>query len=402
MAQPFFSALDSLSVRPEKQMLIRDLSVTVPAGWELKQSLLDNGVSILRMTNGLETLQFYAREGSIGDAKAIFVNESKLLGEMSATADSIHWNEYLTSKNGLYTVGFEVEMGGTAYYGFTSASSADVAERNASTFLNGVQFNRLDSLTGPEYKGKKYYLGWGAAMPSDQSEMHNEVKYDVLHTHDIFTKDVGGNYIGSKFTSYKDSTSSNITGKWNELKNVMTPDDMYVQYSSGHGSPSGLAVGVNYNQIRDAVLGLHAKETVVFIMACYSGGLVESFNQKKSEWQNFQSQGRTLFVMSSSSKSQSSSTGPGTDPAEPGGPDGSAGSAFGYSLWQALIGKADGTVDGVKDGYLSLDEIEQFTTSKTQEVGGHKPTHTGAYDPKLIMNRVPPHKFIESLEHSTE
>ncbi len=40
------------------------------------------------------------------------------------------------------------------------------------------------SLTGDDYTGRKYYFGWGAAANGDPSMMHNEVKYDVLHTHD--------------------------------------------------------------------------------------------------------------------------------------------------------------------------------------------------------------------------
>lgn len=70
------------------------------------------------------------------------------------------------------------------------------------------------SLTGPDFSGQKYYLGWGAAGPSDPSMMQNEVKYDVLHTHDIFTKDLGGSYIETKYTSYKDATLSNIKASW--------------------------------------------------------------------------------------------------------------------------------------------------------------------------------------------
>ncbi len=69
----------------------------------------------------------------------------------------------------------------------------------------------------------------------------------------------------------------------------MTADDMFVQYSSGHGSTSGLGVGVTYEEIRDNALAYPAKEIIIFIMACHSGGLVQSFNDKKDTWQNWPS-----------------------------------------------------------------------------------------------------------------
>src|SRR5690606_28337925 len=97
-----------------------------------------------------------------------------------------------------------------------------------------------------------------------------------------------------------------------------------------------------------------------------------------------------------------SSTGPGRDEDEPNGPNGSAGSAFGHALWKALIGDADGYVDGVKDGYLDLNEIIKFTTDKTRRIGGHTPVHTGSFNPHLVMNKVPGEEFLATLEHSSE
>lgn len=257
------------------------------------------------------------------------------------------------------------------------------------------------SLTGDDFSGKKYYLGWGAAGSGDPSMMHNEVKYDVLHTHDIFTDQVGGNYLGTKEIGPQVNRQT-ITSKWQQLRGQMTAEDMYVQYSSGHGSSSGLGVGVSYNDIRDNALSYPAKEIVLFTMACYSGGLVNSFNARRDVWQDWAAEGRSLVVFSSSTVNQSSSTGPGRDADEPGGPSGSAGSAFGHALWKSLIGYADGYVDGVRDGYLSLDEIIEYTKWKTANIGGHNPQVTGVYNGNVLMNRVPPRAFLESLEGGTE
>jgi hypothetical protein len=263
-------------------------------------------------------------------------------------------------------------------------------------------FSQLQSLTDEYYTGSKYYLGWGLAAGRDPANMHNEVKYDVLHTHNIFVDEVGGNYQGVKLIGGSEATSTNIRKQWQDVKSKMTENDMFVQYSSGHGHRTGLAVGVSYNEMRDTVLSYPGRELIVFTMACNSGGLVNAFNAKKDVWGDWADQGRTLFVMTSSTVDRNSATGPGRDPDEPGGPHGSAGSAFGHALWKALIGYADGYSDGVKDGFLDLQEIIDYTMVRTQQIGRHSPVYTGTYNGMLLMNRVPDKKFLASLENSTE
>lgn len=237
------------------------------------------------------------------------------------------------------------------------------------------------SLTSDYFDAHKYYMGWGVAGRGDPNMMHNEVSYDVKHTHEIFSKDLGGSYESFVKTGL-DVNRSYIIDTWKDVDSKITGEDMYVQYSSGHGSPQGLGAGVSYSEIVDHVLSLKAKEKIVFIMACYSGGLVNEFNKRKDEWGD-----GTLFVLASSKQSESSSTGPGTDSEEEGGPRGSSGSAYGFSLWKSLLGDADGYVDGILDGYLSLEEIRDYTTDKTVKVGGHTPQVTGQYEGGLIMNR---------------
>ncbi len=253
--------------------------------------------------------------------------------------------------------------------------------------LHDGDFSMVRSLTGQSFTGKKYYLGWGNAGGSPEN-MENEVKYDVLHTHDIFTNGVGGNYIGQKLIGDDDTVNDRtIDGALDDIKTKAQPQDMYVQYSSGHGYPGGLGVGLDYDDLIERVLALNTKETIVFTMACFSGTEVDSFNKVKDKWKDYRSQGKTLFVMASSPSGQESSTGPGTD-SEQQGPEGSAGSAFGHSLWKAL-NHSDGYYDGVKDGFISLAEIEAYTKALTQKIGGHMPVTTGVYYPGMIMNRVP-------------
>jgi hypothetical protein len=171
---------------------------------------------------------------------------------------------------------------------------------------------------------------------------------------------------------------------------------MYVQYSSGHGYEGGLAFGGDYATLLDTSLAMKAKEVVIFTMACFSGSEVDELNRRKADWQNWAAQGRTLFVMSSSTAQEESSTGPGTDAQESGGPEGSAGSAYGHALWKTLTGEADGSIDGIKDGFISLGEIAAYATQKTQDIARHSPVVGGVYNPNLIMNKVPDRSYVAS------
>lgn len=374
--------------------------VAVPDGWTMNQQARSNDTVFATFAREGQTVNLYAKAATKLDMASIFANGAEITKpEAAETHGGLTWNLMQTTKTSRLRAGtktfhvtaFLTELNGRSYYGYARAESADASREAASAFLDAMKV-RLRSLTGDDFKGKKYYYGFGDKL---SGSMGNEVKYDVKHTYDIFTTDLGGNYEGfSHFSPGHDG----ITEHWQELADKITADDMYVQWSSGHGSHSGLMVGVSYNEIRDNALRLPAKEIVIFTMACYSGNLVSSFNNKKSDWEDFQSQGRTLFVMSSSSASQGSSTGPGTDPDEPNGPSGSAGSAFGHALWKSLIGYADGYVDGVKDGFTSLEEIRDFATEKTKQIGGHTPAVTGAYTGNLIMDKVPSAEVVARLE----
>ncbi len=384
------------------------LSLALPTGWTLAQDARSNQTTILSLVRGTSALNFRIVPSGAFDLKAQVDKKAVITSDMKGESAGIFkWDvlEYRYQAPGAaaaaYVKAFTMEYRGSRYYGWAKADSAPEAASFAREFLLALRVQPVGpdrSLTAVGYIGKKYYVGFGDSL---SGFMGNEVKYDITHTHDIFTKDVGGNYIGTKING-SGQNSSTLRKKWAELKTTMTKDDMYVQYSSGHGSTTGLMFGVSYDEIRDNALAYPASEIVVFIMACHSGGLVNSFDKKKADWQNFQAQGRTLFVLASSKVSENSSTGPGTDGEEPGGPEGSAGSAFGHALWKALIGHSDGHVDGMKDGFIGLAEIRDYSTWKTKDLAGHTPVSTGAYQGTLVMNRVPSPAELARFEGGTE
>jgi hypothetical protein len=381
------------ALQPNGDLVVQSITFSVPSGWTLKQDALSDQTILMGFKKGTEAFTLYVKKGPAIDLKKMFVNQSQVVSQIATeTHGAFSWNVIQTERKlasaHYYVYGFTTKIGDANYTGYGRSDSQANAQQVATGFLTTAHLNSKDqfgrSLTGTDYSGKKYYFGFGDKLTGS---MGNEVKYDVQHTNDIFTKDVGGGYLGKSMIG---TSQSSIDGEWNNLKKVMTSEDMYVQYSSGHGSNHGLMAGVSYRDICDNALSYPAKEIIIFTMACHSGALVDSFNAKKKEWEDFDSMGRTLFVMTSSKASQDSMTGPGTDPDEPHGPNGSAGSAFGHYLWKALIGFADGYTDGVKDGFISLEEIRDYVHDLTQKYSHQTPVFTGSFNPTLIINRVPP------------
>ncbi len=396
---------------------IEGLSLAKLADWTLLQEANEASTLLFEFTKGEDAVNFYVKKDSHLNMRSIFVNGSTVLkSENPVTANGLTWTSLSTVRHvpfsrfapgqTNYVFAFMTQVGGVSYYGYSKSHDQITAERNGRKFLKHLSAKASGtiserSLTGAGFTGKKYYLGWGTTNGSSSNdEMENEVKYDVQHTNDVFTKDAGGNYLGTELIG--DSvTPDQIQSAWQTIGGQMTANDMYLQYSSGHGDDDELLVGVTYDQIRDNALAYPAKEIIIFTMACDSGGLVNAFNDSKSVWQNWGTSGRTLMVMSSSEQDEESSTGPGTDPDQPNGPDGSAGSAFGHALWKALIGYADGYVDGVKDGFISLGEIQKYTSDDCANNYGQHPQTTGVYDTNLQMAKVPSKELVEQIERST-
>src|SRR5206468_1680878 len=101
------------------------------------------------------------------------------------------------------------------------------------------QYGKVLSLTGEGFEGHKYYFGWADHL---DGEMGNETRYDVRHTHDIFTTGAGGDYESHTLVD-RDVSPDDIQNVWEDVGHKIGPEDMYVQYSSGHGYEQGLGVG---------------------------------------------------------------------------------------------------------------------------------------------------------------
>lgn len=418
----FFSLCTSLGYADEIETgRVADVLFTIPEGWTKVQHAVQGEVEFQVLENGPSSVRFYSTPNEVARLDDLFTKETSAVGtDEEIVSSGIKWKTAVRSRtlqNGreqtkYFTFAFLTRDADRTYYGFSRSTVEADAVQTGKTFLSNTfvplrSTQMLMSLTDPDFTGKKYYLGFGVAGPRDPSFMHNEVTYDVKHTHAVFTSNQGGDYTST--TLFQNEASlTGIQQAWKDITERATDQDMVVQYSSGHGAVPGLIVSgpqmvlLSYDKIRDFALGLKAKEIVIFTMACHSGALVDSFNAKKSVWQDWKKQGRTLMVLASSRTSETSSSGPGTDPAEAAGERGTAGSAFGHALWKALSGVSDGFVDGTIDGFIDLGEIREYSRFRTRQLGGHVPVETGIYSANLIMNRVPSATFLSSMSDGSE
>lgn len=233
-------------------------------------------------------------------------------------------------------------------------------------------------------QSKKYFFGFHQKL---SGFMGNETFYDLKHVSEALTSDQTNGYETHLLTrDDSESIDERIQSGWDSIGEKITDQDVYVQYSSSHGFPGGLAFNAaTYGNMRNQIRKFNAKITFIMTMACYSGSMIEEFN-RNSGFDDWKAAGKTLLLFTSSKASETSSTGPMEDPDES-GPEGSAGSAFGHYLWKGLAGGADGAYDGFKDGLVELDELIYFATRETREAFGHTPQYYGFNFEGVVVSR---------------
>ena len=253
---------------------------------------------------------------------------------------------------------------------------------------------------------KKIFFGFREVLSN--SEMNNETRADNEHVVTIAKDANGGGYITNPafekgYLETREGGGQRIGAEYNRILSSIGPGDMYLQMSAGHGYEGGvnggLAVGATHQDIADqafAMLDRGASEVVIFMMACFSGGLVEAF-QQDPRLRKY-GKDKTIFVMASSRSGETSSTLSAAGDGKLGGQAGTAGSAFGNALWRAMRGDADQAQNGGNDdGIVTLGEIAAFATALTKDQGNHTPTVLqGHYDATLPIVCIPDHPKARS------
>jgi hypothetical protein len=165
---------------------------------------------------------------------------------------------------------------------------------------------------------------------------------------------------------------SNIKEKLAGYSANLKPTDTFVMYSHSHGVIPGLGIDwetrdkqkitYKWEELADAIVNIPAKNVIIFTMSCHSGYLAGAINKISSKWQGQRkSKGRNLIILTAVSTEQLS---------KPTNQDTSAegiGNPFSYAVRNALAGKADGAVDGQKDGQTTMAELVKFVLATAKE-----------------------------------
>lgn len=249
----------------------------------------------------------------------------------------------------------------------------------------------IRSITGPDFKGKKYYFAFNGSDAGSMSPTVFEPMFDANNLGAVFSRSSGGNY--STDITY-DTTKVNsqfLLAKLDEYAAKLGPDDMFIMYTGSHGSREGLYLGgetVAYEKIVQKVMRFRAKEVIIFMMACHSGAFSNAITAQHGEYAKWSREGRTLFVLASSQADQTSSTFPEAAKENavknPLNAPGNTGTAYGNVLWRAIRGDADAN----GDKKVTLKETFDFVTTQTQKLAAHRPAFAGDFPHNLVLTLV--------------
>jgi len=185
-------------------------------------------------------------------------------------------------------------------------------------------------------------------------------------------------------------------------KKELTSSDTLILYSHTHGIKNnfkegeewgGIILDVNgatlphngvtiWSDYANALLAIPAKNVIVLVMACYSGGFIDYLNTIQDKWINRSKEGRNFLVITSQNNSLTS------DPVRI---KGELYNPFTASVERALQGDADGFLSGGPDGQITLEEFIGYITTTTHQLDNRAfPQSIGSYDGKEVLFRLNP------------
>lgn len=183
----------------------------------------------------------------------------------------------------------------------------------------------------------------------------------------------------------------------NQYKKQLTSSDTLIIYSHTHGVKNnfkegeewgGIILDINgsilphngvtiWSDYADAILEIPAKNVIILIMSCYSGGFVDYLRTIEERWINRAEEGRNFLVITSQNNSLTS------DPVRI---NGELYNPFTASVEMALQGKADGFNTGITDGLVTLDELVGYILITTNQLDkGAFPQSIGSYEGGSVL-----------------
>jgi len=183
-----------------------------------------------------------------------------------------------------------------------------------------------------------------------------------------------------------------------ELEN----QDTLIIYSHTHGVKNGFKEGEPWGGIRldirgdtlphqgvtiwsdyaDALLAIPAKNVVVLLMCCFSGGFVDYLKEIEDRWKTRAETGRNFLVITSQNRDLTS---------DPVLIEGELYNPFTSAVERALKGKADGYIAGKPDGAVTLEELVSFVMDTTRKLSDRAfPQSIGSYDKGEVLFSLNP------------
>lgn len=147
--------------------------------------------------------------------------------------------------------------------------------------------------------GSSYLFACGKARPTDPSGMFWIMEESVEAIADSYSS-----LRRDRFDIVAETDDDRVTGKWLR-KNLawyaqnLDNDDTFVFYIHTHGTTRGMPLfKMTFDELRNRLLAIPAKNVIAFIMTCHSGSLVEKFDEVSRRWEGRREEGRNLLVFS--------------------------------------------------------------------------------------------------------
>jgi hypothetical protein len=276
------------------------------------------------------------------------------------------------------------------------------------TLVQATSAQPLDQPSPPAKAGKLLVLLMAKSRPSDPPAQRLRAHTAVQELEKSLRSRCSSSIIevvmdsldqkGPTAASNSDSTKSKFLEKLGALARAAGSEDTVLIYTHTHGirpSPArniaegGLVVRDNpaqsqkealvaWSEYADFILGIPAKNVIVFTMSCFSGGLVDLLNsqQIRPRWQSRRKSESRNFIVVTSQNS--------TLPSGPVSRAGQVVNPFAEAVARAVEGLADGSSPSstsVRDGVVSAGELVSFVLNKTR-LPGEAPGPVNQSDPQ--------------------
>jgi hypothetical protein len=188
-----------------------------------------------------------------------------------------------------------------------------------------------------------------------------------------------------------------VFGQLNRYQQELNHQDTFILYSHTHGVKNnfkdgeewgGIILDINgvtlphqgvtiWSDYSDELLDIPAKNVIVLVMACYSGGLIDYLKTIEAKWKNRAETGRNFLVITSQNNSSTS---------DPVPINGELYNPFSAAVETALLGKADGFKTGLTDGQVTYEEFVGYIMETTHQLSSRAfPQTLGSYDPGEVL-----------------